>query len=69
MSIHCKLLTKDSDTHTRTFSHIVLVTHGFGSSKDTAGTVHFAEHLTGKYKGYGVIAFDWPCHGEDARKS
>ncbi|MBS5582683.1 MAG: alpha/beta hydrolase [Megasphaera sp.] len=68
MSIHCKLLTKDSDTHTRTFSHIVLVTHGFGSSKDTAGTVHFAEHLTGKYKGYGVIAFDWPCHGEDARK-
>lgn len=67
-SIHCKLITNDRDKHTRTFPHVVIVTHGFGSHKDTAGTVHFAEHLTTKYKGYGIIAFDWPCHGEDARK-
>ena len=67
-SIRCKLFVKDSDKNTRTFSNVVLVTHGFGSSKETAGTVKFAEHLTSKYKGYAVIAFDWPCHGADARK-
>lgn len=67
-SIRCKLFVKDSDKNTRTFSNVVLVTHGLGSSKETAGTVKFAEHLTSKYKGYAVIAFDWPCHGADARK-
>ena len=67
-SVRCKLFVKDSDKNTRTFPNVVLVTHGFGSSKDTAGTMKFAEHLTSKYKGYAVIAFDWPCHGADARK-
>ena len=67
-SIRCKLLINDNDKQTRTFDNVVIVTHGFGSHKDTAGTVHFAEHLTSKYKNYAVIAFDWPCHGADARK-
>ena len=67
-SVRCKLFVKDSDKNTRTFPNVVLVTHGFGSSKDTAGTMKFAEHLTSKYQGYAVIAFDWPCHGADARK-
>ena len=67
-SIRCKLLINDNDKQTRTFDNVVIVTHGFGSHKDTAGTVHFAEHLTSKYKNYAVIAFDWPCHSADARK-
>lgn len=67
-SVRCKLLCSNHDKTTRTFDNVVIVTHGFGSSKETAGTLHFAEHLTSKYKGYAVIAFDWPCHGADARK-
>ena len=43
-SIRCKLLINDNDKQTRTFDNVVIVTHGFGSHKDTAGTVHFAEH-------------------------
>lgn len=67
-SVRCKLLCSDHDKTTRTFDNVVIVTHGFGSNKETAGTLHFAEHLTSKYKGNAVIAFDWPCHGADARK-
>jgi pimeloyl-ACP methyl ester carboxylesterase len=67
-SIRCRFFCSDSYKNQRTFKNLVLVTHGFGSSKDTAGTTSFAEHLTSKYKDYAVLAFDWPCHGEDARK-
>lgn len=67
-SIRCKLITKDNDKNKRTFSHVAIVTHGYGSNKDTAGTSKFGQHLTSKYKDYAVIAFDWPCHGADARK-
>ena len=67
-SIRCRLICSNHQKTARTFSHIVLVTHGFGSSKDTAGTQHFGEHLAAKYSDYAALAFDWPCHGEDARK-
>ena len=67
-SIRCKLFVRDSDKTTRTFEDVAIITHGFGSHKDTAGTANFGEHLVAKYKGYAAIAFDWPCHGEDARK-
>ena len=67
-SVRCRLFVHDSHKNERTFDHVAIVTHGFGSSKDTAGTAHFAEQLTSKYKDFAVIAFDWPCHGEDARK-
>ena len=67
-SIRCKLICSDHDKTARSFDHVAIVTHGFGSNKETAGTASFGEHLTAKYKGWGVIAFDWPCHGMDARK-
>ena len=67
-SIRCRFFCSDSEKTARTFSDVVIVTHGFGSSKDTAGTTSFAEHLLGKYKHWAVLAFDWPAHGEDARK-
>jgi pimeloyl-ACP methyl ester carboxylesterase len=67
-SIRCKLITSKGDKSARAFDHVAIVTHGFGSSKETAGTASFGEHLTSKYKGWAVIAFDWPCHGMDARK-
>ena len=67
-SIRSKLIINNNDKSTRSFDDVVIVTHGFGSNKETAGTLHFGEHLTSKYKGFAVIAFDWPCHGMDARK-
>ena len=68
LSIRCKLICSASDKTARSFDHIAIVTHGFGSNKETAGTSNFGEHLTSKFKGWGVIAFEWPCHGMDARK-
>lgn len=67
-SIRCRYFCNDSRKNERRFKHVAIVTHGFGSSKDTAGVTNFAQHLTSKYKDDAVIAFDFPCHGEDARK-
>ena len=67
-SIRCRMIISNKDKQTRTFSHVVIVTHGFGSNKETTGTTKFGEHITAKYKGFAVLAFDWPCHGNDARK-
>lgn len=64
-SVRCKLYyAKDP----RDLKDIVIATHGFGGSKENKGFTKFAEKLTAKYKGYGVVCFDWPCHGTDARK-
>ena len=65
-SIRCRFFCYDKGA--RSFDNVVLVTHGFGSSKETAGTASFGEHLVSKYKDYAALAFDWPCHGMDARK-
>lgn len=67
-SIRCRMIISNKDKQTRTFPHVVIVTHGFGSNKETTGTTKFGEHITAKYKGFAVLAFDWPCHGNDARK-
>lgn len=64
-SIRCRIMTMaDSRTHDR----VVICTHGYGSSKDVANITRFAEKYLGKHKDDAVIAFDWPCHGQDARK-
>lgn len=67
-SIRCKLIMSEHDKNTRSFDHIAIVTHGFGSNKETTSTTNFGEHLTSKYKGWAALSFDWPCHGVDARK-
>ncbi len=64
-SIRCKLFY-DKDPHAA--ENIVLILHGFGSSKDLKSTDKFGERLTAKYKNYAAIAFDFPAHGSDARK-
>lgn len=63
-SIRCKAYF-DKDFHNVT--HWVIATYGFGGNKDNRAVEKFAERITTKYKGYGVICFDWPCHGKDAR--
>ncbi|MDH2998758.1 hypothetical protein A1D22_11300 [Pasteurellaceae bacterium LFhippo2] len=65
LSIRCKLFyEKDLNA----IENIVLILHGFGSSKDLKSNTKFGERLTAKYKNYGAIAFDFPAHGTDARK-
>lgn len=51
----------------REVTHWVVATHGFGGNKDNHAVKKFAERITTKYKGYGVVCFDWPAHGKDAR--
>lgn len=65
LSVRCKLCYH-KDIHA--IDRIVIVTHGFGGNKENRSVAKFAERLTSKYKNYGVICFDWPCHGDDARK-
>lgn len=64
-SVRCRLLVENGG---RTFSWVVVCTHGFGSHKDVANITRFAEKYLGKHADDAVIAFDWPCHGQDGRK-
>ena len=64
-SIRCKLYTNQASDIRR----IILFGHGFGGHKDNRAAEHFAERVLGKNKQIGVITFDWPCHGNDARKT
>jgi len=64
-SVRCKLFVGDRE---RTHDRVVICTHGFGGSKDLPSIQHFAEKFLGKDRHAAVIAFDWPCHGKDARK-
>ncbi|MDO4401130.1 MAG: alpha/beta fold hydrolase [Coriobacteriia bacterium] len=64
-SIRCKLFCADP----RAVKRVIVSCHGFGGSKDSASAATFAERAVAKRKGTAVIAFDWPCHGNDARKN
>lgn len=62
-SIRCKLY----ENETRGVRRWVVAAHGFGGTKESSAIKKFADRLLTKYKSFGVIAFDWPCHGKDAR--
>lgn len=63
-SIRCKLYCNDP----RATRHVVLFGHGFGGHKDNKAAERFAERLLAKKKDWAVLCFDWPCHGQDARR-
>lgn len=65
VSVRCRLLTAQD---TKTYPRIILCTHGFGGSKDVANITRFAEKALAKHKEDAILAFDWPCHGQDAKK-
>lgn len=48
---------------------LVLFGHGFGGHKDNKAAERFAKHLLEKNKNAAVVTFDWPCHGDDVRKT
>lgn len=64
-SVRCKLFYEKDFRH---IPHVAICTHGFGGNKENRSAAKFAEHYITKYSGCGVIVFDWPCHGADARK-
>lgn len=63
-SVRCKVYY-NKDLHAVT--HWVVATYGFGGNKDNKAVEKFADRITSKYRGYGVVCFDWPSHGKDAR--
>lgn len=63
-SIRCKLYQREHDEPRQ----IVLFGHGFGGHKDNRAAARFARRILEKNKGVAIVTFDWPCHGEDARK-
>lgn len=63
-SIRCKLYYQKEFHH---IDNIVIAAYGFGGNKDNHAVQKFSERIISKYKNYGVICFDWPCHGNDAR--
>lgn len=64
-SVRCKLYCADPHSIER----VVVCCHGFGGNKDSRGIQTFAQRAVPKRKGTAVVAFDWPCHGEDGRKN
>ncbi len=64
-SVRCKLFFL-KDIHA--IERVVIATHGFGGFKDNKSVEKFAERLYTKSKDFGIITFDFPCHGQDARK-
>jgi len=64
-SIRCKLYCVDP----RVARCVIVFCHGFGGHKDNRAAETFAARAVAKRKGTSVVTFDWPCHGEDARKN
>lgn len=63
-SVHCKLYGSGQ----KHYGRLIVYGHGFGGHKDNRAGFHYAERIIGKYKDIALLCFDWPCHGQDARK-
>ena len=62
-SICCRLYAGD-----RPIRRLVIFGHGFGGHKDNRAAKRYADYVCAKHRDMAVLCFDWPCHGEDARK-
>ena len=65
LSVRCKLYCEDVHDIRR----VAIYCHGFGGHKDNRAAETFAHRVCAKWKGTAVIVFDWPAHGDDARKN
>ena len=63
-SIRCKLYEPGS----KEIRRLILFGPGFGGHKDNRAAQTFAERMISKYKNVALVTFNWPCHGDDARK-
>ena len=64
-SVRCKLYCSSVGAVKR----VVIFGHGFGGHKDNKAAEKFAGKIISKHKDFGVVTFNWPCHGDDARKN
>ena len=64
-SVRCKLYC--GNVHD--IKRAVIFGHGFGGHMDNKACEKFAHKLISKHKDFCVVAFNWPCHGDDARKN
>ena len=64
-SVRCKLYCSSVNAVKR----VVIIGHGFGGHKDSRAAEKFAAKIISKHKDIGVVTFNWPCHGDDARKN
>ncbi|MBQ6601897.1 MAG: alpha/beta fold hydrolase [Eubacterium sp.] len=65
LSVRCKLYADKPSL----IKKAVIFGHGFGGHKDNRAAEKFAGKLISKHRDTAVITFDWPCHGQDARKT
>lgn len=64
-SISCKLYADDVSN----VNSAVLFGHGFSGNRDNRSAEKLAKRLISKNKGVALIIFNWPCHGDDVRKT
>lgn len=64
-SIRCKLYSDERDG----VQKVILFGHGFGGHKDNKAAERFALRVLEKNRGVAIVTFDWPCHGDDVRKT
>ncbi len=64
LNIRCKVYFEKGET----IRYAVITGHGFGGHKDNMAMARFAEHVLKKHKDAAIIAFNWPCHGDDVKK-
>lgn len=48
---------------------LVICGHGFGGHKDNRAAERFSKHVIDKNHGVAVLTYNWPCHGDDVRKT
>ena len=64
-SISCKLYADDPSG----VKNVILFGHGFGGNKDNKSAEKLAKRIISKNKGVALVIFNWPCHGDDVRKT
>ncbi len=65
LSISCKMYADDPAS----LKSVVLFGHGFSGNRDNKSAEKLAKRLISKNKGVALVIFNWPCHGEDVRKT
>lgn len=63
-NIRCKVYYQDN----MEMNSMVIYGHGFAGHKDNKAAERLADKLLSKNKGFALLTFDLPCHGEDVRK-
>lgn len=63
-NIKSKLYTQDNND----IQNIVIFGHGFAGHKDNKAAERLADKLISKNKGFALMTFDLPCHGDDVKK-